>query len=285
MALKVGIQLYSVKNAMAQNPIDTIRRVAEIGYKYIELANLNARTDFGCGFAAKAKDLKQAAENFGSKIVSAHISPLDDENIDAVLDYHQELGTAYLMSKPFDVLKDDCLRAAELYNRLGEKCRAAGIQHCLHTGLATFCEDGTNQLDVFFDNVDPKNLMFELDTYWMMRSGFNPVESIRKYADRIVIIHQKDLPKSFSGEININKRIKPGEALSLDNFFDYCTPGDFCEVGTGQMNLQLYIDTTLKYTNAQYIMLEQDFTEMTDEFESIQTSMNGFKKMKGLDWR
>jgi sugar phosphate isomerase/epimerase len=284
MALKVGIQMYSVRNEMAKDPVNTIGKVAKMGYKYIELANLDAKKDFGCGFGAKASSLKKIAEDFGSTIISAHVNPLDDENIDKVLEYHHELGTKYIMSKPFDVYKEDCLKAVDLYNRLGEKCRAAGIQHCLHTGLAHFCDDGANQIDFYFEHVEPKNLMFELDFYWMMRSGFDPIESIKKYANRIIMVHQKDLPKDFNGVLNINTIIKPGEALGLDNFFNYCKKEDFCEVGTGQMNLQAYIDATLKYTKAEYILLEQDFTSMLNELDSVRLSMEGFKKLSGLEW-
>ena len=50
MSLKVGIQLYSVKNAMAKDPLAAIKTVAQTGYKYIETDNHNANADCGCGF-------------------------------------------------------------------------------------------------------------------------------------------------------------------------------------------------------------------------------------------
>ena len=58
MALKVGIQLYSVRDAMAQNPIETCKTVANIGYKYLEFANHNGENDFGVGFGVSAEEVE-----------------------------------------------------------------------------------------------------------------------------------------------------------------------------------------------------------------------------------
>lgn len=100
MALKIGLQMYSVREHMAEDPFKTFELAAKAGYKYFELANLNAREDFGCGFHAPAKELKKHVEDLGCEIVAAHIKPFDDTNVDRVLEYHAELGTKYLMSKP-----------------------------------------------------------------------------------------------------------------------------------------------------------------------------------------
>lgn len=282
MALKIGLQLYSVKEAMADNPLKTIREVAQIGYKNLELANLNAETDYGCGFHATAGDLKKAADDCGCNIFSAHIDPLTDRNIDPVLEYHAELGTKYLMSKPFSCTREGALKDCELYNRLGEKCRKFGIQHCLHTGLAPFLDDGSWLLDVLFSNTDPQNMAFEVDAYWMMRSAFDPKEVIEKFADRIIAVHQKDLPKDFHGNLNVNQGLGRGRTLDHANFFDFVQKEDFCEIGTGQMDIQGIIDTTIARTNAGYIILEQDYTAHT-EMESIKISLENLKKYKNVE--
>ena len=281
MALQIGLQLYSIKEAMAKDPIQAIKDVAAVGYKNLELANLNAEKDFGCGFGVPASELKKVAADNDVHIFSAHIDPLTDDNLHQVLEYHAELGTTYLMSKPYSMTKDGALRDCELYNRIGEECRKYGIQHCLHTGLAPYLNDGSWLLDVLFGNTEPENMKFEVDAYWMMRSGKNPVEVIKKFANRVMAIHQKDLPKDFSGELDINKRLGWGHTLFHYNFFDYVSKDDFCEIGIGQMPIQDIINTAVEYTDAGYIILEQDYTKHT-EMESVKISLENLKKYKNV---
>ena len=200
MSLKIGIQMYSVRNAFAKNPVEAIRKVSDIGYKYIELANLNATKDCGCGFGVSAKELKKVADDCGCEIFSAHMEPLDAGNIDRVLEYYSELGTKYIVSKQCNSTVDEVLKTCENYNYIGERCRKVGIQHLMHFGQTGYCEDGEWAIDKVAKNTSVENLMFEVDTYWMLRSGFNPCNIIRKFSDRAALIHQKDLPKDFSSK-------------------------------------------------------------------------------------
>jgi len=283
MALKIGLQMYSIRNAMSEDPVKAIRNAADIGYRYFELANLNALNDFGSGFFIPAKELRKAMDDINCQVISAHIDPFLKENVDKVLEYHVELGTKYLMSKPFEGTRKDVEAACETYRFLGEKCRAAGIQHCLHTGLAPFLDDGTWLLDVIFQNTDPCDLKFEVDSYWMMRSGFDPVDVIKKFSNRIMAVHQKDLPKNFTGEVNINKLLGRGQNLTHKNFDQFVNTTDFCEIGTGRMPVQKIINAVNEYTDAEYIILEQDFTTHT-EMESIKISYNMLKNYEGVSW-
>lgn len=95
MALQIGLQLYSIKEAMAKDPVQAIKDVAAVGYKNLELANLNAEKDFGCGFNVSASELKKVAEDCGANIFSAHIDPLNDDNLHPVLEYHAELARSF----------------------------------------------------------------------------------------------------------------------------------------------------------------------------------------------
>lgn len=281
MALKIGLQMYSVREHMAEDPFKTFELAAKAGYKYFELANLNAREDFGCGFHAPAKELKKHVEDLGCEIVAAHIKPFDDTNVDRVLEYHAELGTKYLMSKPNEGSRAQIESVCDRYAFLAEKCRAVGIQHALHVGYTPFIEAGVTLLDVVFENTRPEDLKFEIDSYWAMRSGIEPKALIHKYGNRIVAMHEKDLPTDFRGQLNINDSFKPGTRMDLKDFFSYVKKEDFCEIGTGCMPIQEIIDTINQYTNAEYLFLEQDFTKK-DEIESIQISFDNLKKYHGV---
>lgn len=283
MSLKVGIQMYSVRNAMAKDPVATIGKVAEMGYKYIELANLQADKDPGCGFGASPEALNEAIKPFGAKIVSAHIDPFDKENVERVLEYHKKLGTECLMSKSIDITYDTVMKQCELLGYIGEKCREYGIKHCIHTGAIATYADNTNTLDLYKNNTEEGTLYFELDTYWALRSGRNPIHMIKQYADRIAMIHQKDLPKGFEKPLDVT-RIAP---LSYNEWMKWYLANmdqdDFAEMGTGIMDIQGIIDATLKYTNAEYFVLEQDFTKL-DEFDSIKLSMDCMRHLNGLQF-
>lgn len=283
MSLKVGIQMYSVRNAMAKDPVATIGKVAGMGYKYIELANLQADRDPGCGFGADPDALNEAIRPFGAKIISAHIDPFDKDNVERVLAYHKRLGTECLMSKSIDVTYDAVMRQCELLGYIGEKCKEYGIKHCLHTGVVATYGDNTNTLDLYKNNTAEGTLYFEMDTYWVLRSGYNPIWVMKEYADRIAMVHQKDLPGGFEKPLDVTREAP----LSYDEWMAWyhanMDEDDFAEIGTGVMDIQGIIDATIKYTDAKYFILEQDFTRL-DEFKSIEVSMNGMRKLKGLEF-
>jgi sugar phosphate isomerase/epimerase len=294
MALKIGLQMYSVRKSFEKDPLGTIAKVADIGYKYLELANRNAYEDPGSGIGVTAKDLKESAQRYGGDIFSAHIHPFDKKNVDRVIEYHAELGTKFLISKGHVNTRDnteslnrkEAEELIDLYCLLGEKCRAAGMQHALHTSIASYDEFNDWSLDTFYKETSKENLMFELDTYWLLRSGYDPVQIIRKFADRLVIVHQKDLPKKIKGRININENIPRGVpygGYGTKEYFESVTQDDFVEIGEGQMDLQGIVDATIKYTSATHIVLEQDFTKL-DEIESIKISMENFKKIRNIEF-
>lgn len=280
MALKVGIQMFSVRNEMEKDPVEAIRQVANLGYQYIELANLNAKKDFGCGFGAEPDDLRKAIEPFGATIISAHIDPFDKDNVDKVLDYHSRLGTKCLMSKSINANPDAVLRHAELLNYIGKKCRARGIDHCLHTCIIGKLPDGRDILDLYVENTDPSTLFFEFDAYWCLRSGLDPIDMIKKHGRRIKLIHEKDLPKNFEKEIDLTKIADVGDGW-LDYYFSTLGSEDFTEIGDGCMDIQGIINATLQYTDAEYLLLEQDFSSL-GELASIKRSMQNMKRMQGL---
>lgn len=281
MELKIGLQLYSIRNAMQANPIKAIRDAARVGYRYLEIANLHADEDFGCGFNVPAKQLKAAATDAGCSIVSAHVNPLTDENLGRILAYYAELGAKYIISKPFSEKREEMDRSCEMYDWIGECCREFGMQHCLHTGLAPFLDDGNWLLDVVFAKTEPRNLMFELDSYWILRSGYDPLEIMKRFANRVMAIHQKDLPAHIATELNVNKVLGWGKNLVHDNFFDFVSADDFCEVGTGCMDVQGLIDAAREHTAAKYVIVEQDYTKFP-EMESIRVSYDNLLKYRGV---
>lgn len=285
MALKVGIQLYSVKNAMAKDPIAAIGEVARAGYRYIETANHRADQDCGCGFGVSAESLKEKIAPYGSKVVSGHIFPMNEATIDPIIAYYSVLGAKYLIN-PMSVFRnrDEVLRACDGFNRVGRRIAQAGMRFCYHNHFHEFQRFGDkNVMELIMENTDPACVGIQLDTYWALRGGCDPVAFIEAHADRVCVLHQKDLAQDYDPPLN--HLDKCGDVyITQDVFRD--TVGDrrsIVEIGTGCMDIQKIIDAANRTGNIEYIILEQDQTQL-DEMESIRVSMSCFRRFSGIDW-
>jgi sugar phosphate isomerase/epimerase len=288
MALKVGIQLYSVRNHMQENPYGTLRKVAELGYDYVEGANHNASVDDGFGFNAPAKQMKEVLDQNNLTLVGCHINPLDLNRLPRVLEYHQKVGnmqigcdTEFFPLDDMDYLKRRC----EEFNKIGELCRQFGMRYYYHNHYMEFQHFGDKTVfELIMENTDPNLVFIELDTYWCARGGQNPIDIINKYKDRLILLHQKDFPaispqplSMFDGPVNSK------ENITMQVFRDTKDPLCFVEIGQGILPIQDYIDAALDAPHLEYILLEQDFTKL-NEMDSIKTSMSNFKKFVGIEF-
>ena len=184
MSMQVGIQLYSVRNLMKENPLETLEKVAEIGYRNIEVANHSAETDFGVGFGVSAVQLNEIFGRFGSKVVSAHIWPFDGENCKQTVEYNKSIGNRNIVH-PIDFFRSesDVLKKCEFYNKMGAFCKSEGMRYLYHNHFHEFQKfNGKPALEIIRDNTDPECVSFELDTFWTMRAGINPVEIMKASA-------------------------------------------------------------------------------------------------------
>jgi sugar phosphate isomerase/epimerase len=284
--MKVGIQLYSVKNHMREDPIGTIQLVAKAGYRYLEIANHNAAEDHGVGFGVSAQEIKKVLDDTGARIVSGHIFPNSVEIMKPVLEYFNTLGTAYLaVPMGFFKSKDDTLRQAGGFNEVGRLCAQAGITLLYHNHFHEFqLFDGETVFELIMKNTDPALVKAELDTYWAVRGGQDAVKLLEKYGGRIRLIHQKDFPAEFKGEINLIDPVnKGGLTVDMNYFMGIVKPETFTEIGTGILPIQEIINAGNAVCKSDYIILEQDASKH-DELESIRISMENFKKFSGIEW-
>src|SRR5688500_5264850 len=87
MTVRVGLQLYSVRNSLARDNWATLARLAEAGFTHLEAVNHNARNDPGVGFGVDAQELRSQLANLGLSIVGCHINPLELDILPRALDY------------------------------------------------------------------------------------------------------------------------------------------------------------------------------------------------------
>ena len=288
MPLKVGLQLYSVRESMKGNPYEALSKVAEAGYKYIEAANHNAQDDDGIGFGVPVKELRKQLDSLGLNIIGSHIAPLDMKRLPAILDYHRQLGNRYIGNDieffPYGD-RDAVLRRCELFNRAGEMCSKLDMKFYYHNHYQEFQEFGGETVyDLIMQNTNPEFVFAEMDTYWVFRGGHNAIDWINKYKNRLLLLHQKDFPENAPQPLNMyDGVVNKDQDISLEKFLAVENESCFTEIGTGVLPIQDIINAASQAPFLEYIVLEQDYTKL-DEIASIKTSMESFRKYSGIAW-
>ncbi len=244
--MKVGIQLYSVKNTLAKDPFGTLEKVAKMGYRYWETAQVPAlamANNYGLGL--EVADAKKFLADNDVKIIGAHVWPLDLDAYQGFLDYHAEIGNDKVgLSASFFDDMDDLKAKCELYNKAGEMAKKQGMLFYYHNHFHEFQKyEDKYVMDWIAELTDPELVGLQLDTYWAARGGVDPVEMIDRYKDRLVNLHQKDFPKDAGEPINLfEERLDPNVKMNNDVYHFARRPTSFSEVGTGIMDIQAIIN-------------------------------------------
>jgi sugar phosphate isomerase/epimerase len=185
----LGMQLYSVRDQMAQDVAAALDLVASIGFEEVEFAGY---------FEHTAADMRAMLDAAGLKAPAAHIGKqLFEADLERIIDDAAEVGHAYVivpwLSQDERSL-DDYRRHAEDFNRYGEACRAAGIQFAYHNHEFEFEEaDGQIPYDLLLAETDPALVQMELDLAWAWAGNADPVAYFNAWPGRFPMVHLKDL--------------------------------------------------------------------------------------------
>jgi len=289
MNVRVGLQLYSVRNELARDPWGTLALLAEAGFTRLEAANHNALNDPGVGFGVAAPELRAQLTGLGLSIVGCHINPLQLDILPRALDYQAELGNTQfgcdIEFYPYGD-RDYVMRRAELFNNVGELARERGMRFYYHNHFQEFQRFGDDYVyDLILENTDPDLVKLEIDTYWMYRGGQDPIAWMQKCADRVILLHQKDFPADAPQPLNLFEGVvSPTENIDLELFRNRKDTRCFTEIGMGVLPIQNILDTAAALPNLDYLILEQDHTAL-DEIESVRTSRHAFaSNFTGVSW-
>lgn len=284
--MKVGIQLFSVKEALAKDPKGTLKQVADLGYKYLEpFANPLPGDESTFGLQMPLEEAKAFLKENRLQVVGAHYYPLGCEAFEEFCNYYKELGAEQVGSggAHFPGGREDVLEKCQLMAHdaaIAEKC---GLKYYYHNHYREYQEfDGEQIIQIIMDNT-PETVHYELDTFWAARGGVDPVQELERWGSRLIpLMHQKDFSKSARVPVNIWEYTRMDFPISKD--FDQTTRllELYAEVGTGLLPIQDYIDAGNK-AGIQYVLLEQDKTQI-GEMESIKVSMEAFRKFHGTEW-
>lgn len=280
MGLSLGLQVYSVREALQKDFWGTLEAVAKIGYKNIELANHRADADPGCGFGIPAAEFRRRMDGLGLKAISSHVFPLEKADLGAVIDYAREIGNERIACPMrFYESEADVLSFARELNSIGERLKRGGIQLYYHNHFHEFQKfNGEAVLDILLANTEPELVRFELDTFWTLRAGVDPIAYLERLGARCGLIHQKDLAAS-ARPVDLFERIAAGERIDMETFQRKgAEPSDFVEAGEGVMDIAGIVAQARKIGAAEYVIIEQDRSART-ELESVALS---FKNMRAL---
>jgi sugar phosphate isomerase/epimerase len=186
----IGIQAYTVRSLMQRDVAGTLAALAAIGYREVELAGFYGKT---------AAEMRRALDNAHLTAPSGHVAVLTSD-WDTLIADAKTIGQQYIVC-PFIDEKDRTVggykRIAARFNEFGEKTQRAGIQFAYHNHDFEFENvGGVVPYDLLCEACDPKLVQMEIDIFWMVKGGRDPVTYFAKYPGRFPMVHAKDMTKS-----------------------------------------------------------------------------------------
>lgn len=187
---RIGVQLYTVRDAMQADFEGTLARVAAIGFREVEFAGYFGRTPGQVRDVLRRYHLSAPAAHIG-------IEPLRGDWAKALEDA-RVMGHRYLVvaSTPDEDRRtlDDWRRVGDLFNRAGEQALRAGITLAYHNHDYEFVRlEGQLPFDVLLESTDPRYLKIEMDLFWIRKGGQEPVGYFRRWPGRFPMVHVKDM--------------------------------------------------------------------------------------------
>jgi sugar phosphate isomerase/epimerase len=190
---KTGLALYTIRDAMSNNPAASLAEAAAIGYDWVEAADY----DGGKFYGLKPKEYGKLVKKSGMVPLSTH-SAIRPDNEDQMIEDTAEAGIKYLFlpSLPEDWRNsiDSYQRTADYLNKVGEKCKKAGLIFGFHNHQIEFKEiNGRVPYEILVENTDHRLVTYELDLAWITAAGKDPLAYFSKYPGRFQVWHLKDL--------------------------------------------------------------------------------------------
>ena len=260
---EIGLQLYTVRNEMKKDPVSTLKKVADIGYKYVECTGY----ENGKFYDNTKENFRKILNDLGLKMLSGHVDTgfnkgektmglryrFDSVCEDAVFIGQKYLGVGYM---PIEERKtiDDYKKFANLLNKSAEIAKKYGLTFFHHNHDFEFVPiTGIIPYDLLLKETDKNLVKFELDHYWTTKANVDSINIMKNKSGRFHIWHIKD----------------------MDNTPDRA----FTEVGTGIIDYGK-IFKNKKIAGGDLIFIEQDSCKKIPPLESIELSFKNLKNLK-----
>ena len=248
---KLSVQLYTVRDQFVKDIPGTLKKIADIGFKYVETA-----------FWPEGVSIEQASEhlnNAGLLVSSCHIEiPIGDKK-QVMLDTANAFGCSKMIwhGWPEDKRYSSLEGTKELigiYNEASRFAKANSLQFGIHNHWWEYRNKvgGKFVYEHLLEQLD-KDIFFEMDTYWVKVAGQNPAAIIAKLGNRAKFLHIKDGPAVYN------------DKLAIDN------PDPMTAVGKGTQNFPAIINAATG--NPDWMVIEMDKTA-TDVFVALKESFD-----------
>lgn len=259
---KMGLQLYTIRDAMAKDPIDSLKKAAAMGYQDLETYGYDGEKDTFYGY--KSSDFKQILDDLELTATSGHYNfsnyflKTDDalkHFVDQCIKGAKALNKSYITwpwLAPEYRNMDNYKMLAEKLNRIGEQVTAAGLGFAYHNhGFEFIDHHGENGYDTILYDTDASLVKLQMDLYWVMHSAkLTPQQLIKNNPGRYVMWHIKDMDK---------------------------VTRDYSELGNGSIDYKKIL-STISTNGLQYYYLEQGGNFASNSMQSIADSATYFKK-------
>jgi sugar phosphate isomerase/epimerase len=258
----IGIQVYTLRDLMAKDLLGTLQKVAEIGYKNIELFGYGEGKYFGKSIA----EMRKITDDLGLKVVSAHYLSGQGSNAwgtpvnqwekaveDAAKMGQKYMTVAFLLPDERKSL-NDYKKVSDILNKAGEITAKYGITMAYHNHDFEFIPlEGQVPMDVLLKNTQADLVKFELDIYWIKKAGLDPIQFFKQNKGRVPLWHVKDMEKES---------------------------GDFAPVGDGVIDW-MAIFKEEKTAGLTHFFVEQDNHKYGTPLENIEKSL---KWLRSFDY-
>lgn len=226
----LGIQLYTLREAMAEDVPGVLGALATIGYREVEFAGY---------FDHAAKAVRAMLDENGLSSPAAHIRyEAMQSDLDRTIEFahtmgHEYLVIPYLQEEQRQTI-DNYLQHAENFNVWGERCKSAGIRLAYHNHDFEFVPiDGRIPYDLLLQETDAELLAMEMDIYWISKAGAAPLEYFAQHPGRFPLWHIKDMSADGAivdvgdGEIDFPTLFAEAELAGLRHgFVEHDRPDD-----------------------------------------------------------
>ena len=256
-----GLALYTLRDAMGEDPKGTLETVYDDGYAYIEAAGYAD----GKFYNMTPQDFKSFLESIDIKPVSTHQGSVTLENADQMIADVKAAGFEYFVVPvppmgmfTFDAeartmgMDGTAKELTDILTTLGKKCKEQGLKLLYHNHDFEYKEnaEGIVPIEYMLENTDPEFVNFQMDLYWVTKAGADPVAYFEKYPGRFKLWHVKDMDDQ----------------------------GRFAPVGEGTIDFAKILANKDK-SGMQYYFVEQDQTFNHEPLEAIQISHKGLEEI------
>jgi sugar phosphate isomerase/epimerase len=219
-----GLQLYTVRKEMLADNINTLKKIASIGYKEIE----SAGSEKGSYYGLKPGEMKKICSDLGMTLRSGHVHY--DDKWQQTIDAAAEAGQQYLIVSVMPTkgqTVDNYKNVAAIFNKAGEACKKSNIIFGYHNHDSEFEKDSGKVLyDVLLDNTDPEFVKMEMDLGWVIVTGNDPLAYFEKYPGRFPLWHLKDMDMTArhstefgKGALDVKKMLQNSKKSGMKYFF------------------------------------------------------------------